>query len=124
MALRWIGASCGVTLFVLLVGADAPVLRAGVFGIIGYMVFSTGRRIRPIPVLLAIATGFILLDPLILNHDLSFQLSFLAVLGLICLVRPLSRLFRFLPRTGAIRESVVLSIAAMIATLPLMIGNF
>lgn len=72
-------AAC-IGIFALVVGLEPPILRASVFGLIGYWVFMTDRRIRPISTLLLIAVLFILMDPPILTGDVSFQLSFLAVL--------------------------------------------
>lgn len=74
--------------------------------------------------LLGIATVFVLIDPRILTDDVSFQLSFLAVLGLICFSDFFTRIFVRLPSVLAIRESVVLTCAATVATIPLMVVDF
>lgn len=63
-------------------------------------------------------------SPYSLNYDISFHLSFLAVLGIFSLSDPLKRVFFFLPEKFAIRESVVLTFSALIFTLPIMLLNF
>lgn len=68
-----------VGFFILLVGLQVPVLRAGVFGLVAYAAFLAKRRVRGFSVLVAVAMVFVFLDPLVLTDDISFHLSFLAV---------------------------------------------
>ncbi len=124
----------GITLYVLLVGADAAVVRAGIMG--GLFVTATylGRRSTAYVSLCASAFVLTLISPLAL-WDVSFQLSFAATLGLILLAPPLERLFdrglaRVLPHdpsTGGLRflnQALVLTLAAQVLTLPLVAYHF
>jgi len=66
----------------------------------------------------------LLFSPLILNYDVSFQLSFLAVLGIVYLSDFFKKVFKFMPEFLAIRESFVMTMSALIMTIPIMIFNF
>jgi predicted membrane metal-binding protein len=83
-----------------------------------------GRQADALALLLFTATILVLINPLTLNYDISFHLSFLAVLGLLYFQDFWRRLCRFLPKTFAIQESFVLTLAAMTPTLPIMIFTF
>lgn len=68
--------------------------------------------------------GFIMVRPTVLLYDAGFQLSSLAVAGLIALCEPLSRGLRYIPRFLALRESLAATLAATIFTLPILVGTF
>lgn len=113
-----------VGFFTLLVGPQVSVLRASVFGLIAYTILLSGKKMRSFPLLLAVATIFVILDPLILNYDVSFHLSFLAVFGLLFFGDFFNRLFSWLPKWFGIRESLAMCLAAMVFTLPIFMVNF
>jgi len=123
-------------LFIIMIGAPASAVRAGIMG--GILLFAqkigrlnnSGRTI--------VFTGAIMLalNPLLLKFDVGFQLSFLAVLGIIYL-KPIfdgwlnKLLFRRLKswiEKGRLRQEVrsiiTMTFAAQIATLPILIYNF
>ncbi len=134
---RWASylALTAVSLYTLLVGADAAVVRAAIMG--SLFIFSRQMMGRPTfaPASLFVAALIMkLFDPFIL-WDIGFQLSFAATLGLMLYVDPLSewtqtrlrslvgseatkQLMRF------ISEGVLVTLAAQILTLPLMVGYF
>jgi len=66
----------------------------------------------------------LLYQPLSLNYDISFQLSFLAVLGIYFTQGFFKRLFFFVPQTFAIQEALVLTFAALVFTVPIMVFQF
>jgi competence protein ComEC len=68
------------------------------------------------------AAGMIFVNPLILRFDVGFQLSFLALVGIVYLSPILNRIFSFLP--DLFKEGFVATIAAQIFTLPILIFNF
>ncbi len=111
-------------LFCVFVGAGAPVVRATIMGLLGLLAIGTGRVTTTR--LSILWTGFLMTagNPLMLWYDASFQLSFLAVIGLAELSTPLKRWFRAVPETLAIRESLTATVAAQIATIPLSILLF
>jgi competence protein ComEC len=81
-------ALAAITLYTLMVGADPAVVRAAVMGGLSVPAALIGRRTIPIHNL-AVAAALMLLGNPFLLWDISFQLSFLACLGLITMVDPL-----------------------------------
>lgn len=123
-----------IAVYSLMVGAGGGILRAALMSsllVIGQQL----RRQTFLPSSLAFATLCLsLLDPNVLL-DIGFQLSFFAVLGLGLFADPLSRLLRrwlgrrFSPATAALlhtalNEPLVVSVAAQLATLPLIVLYF
>lgn len=76
-------AALGIILFVLLVGAPASAVRAGIMGLSAFAAIFVGRLSRGVNMLLFAATLMLLFQPLLLRYDVGFQLSFLATLGII-----------------------------------------
>jgi len=66
----------------------------------------------------------ILYTPLSLNYDISFQLSFLAVLGIYYTQGFFKRIFFCVPQIFAIQEALVLTMSALILTVPIMLFQF
>lgn len=114
----------GIIAFTLFVGAGAPVVRAAIMGILGLLALSTGRL--PAIRLTILWTAFLMLlwKPAFLWDDASFQLSFLAIIGITELSAPLKRLLKRVPETLSLREALVATLAAQIATIPLTITLF
>jgi len=59
-----------------------------------------------------------------LAKDIGFQLSFLAVLGIISFTPFLSHVFTKVPNSWHLREILFMTVAAQIFTLPILIYNF
>ena len=123
-----------IAVYALFVGASPGILRAALMS--GLLVVGSQlNRKTFVPTSLAFATLLLSLgDPNVLL-DIGFQLSFLAVLGLSLFADPLSTRFRLLlenllPVRAAsvlhsfLNEPLVVSIAAQITTLPLIILYF
>ena len=115
--------SC-IVFFTLLVGFQISVLRASVFGLIGYIVLLAWSRVRSFSLLCFIATVFTVINPLILNYDVSFHLSFLAVFWLLFFGNFFNRIFWWLPSWFGFREALTMCLAAMVFTLPILLVNF
>jgi len=122
--LRLLLALIVIGFFTLLVGPQVPVLRASAFGLIAYTILLSGKKMRSFPLLIAVALGFVLYDPPVLNFDVSFHLSFLAVLGLLFFGDFFARVFSFLPKWFGFREALAMCFAAMVFTLPILMVNF
>ena len=110
--------------FVLLTGASAAVVRAGLMGILGLLALQAERQTMPRLSILWTAFAMTLSNPFALWYDPGFQLSFLAIFGISELGKPLMRVLRFAPETLGIRESIATTLAAQIATLPISIFVF
>ncbi|MDD5212846.1 MAG: ComEC/Rec2 family competence protein [Candidatus Gracilibacteria bacterium] len=116
--------SIGVIGFVAIVGDNIAAIRAAIMGLLAYYILVSGRSGNSFVILLISAFIIVLYNPLILNYDISFQLSFLAVLGLIYTKNFFDKIFSFIPKILAIRESFVLTLSAFSFTLPIMIVYF
>ncbi len=118
----------------LLVGATGGILRAALMSSL-LVIGENLKRKTFVPASLAFATLLLsMLDPNVLL-DIGFQLSFCAVLGLGLFADPLSSRFRrlldsALPKNianwmhSALNEPLVVSLAAQISTLPLILLYF
>jgi len=84
---------CAIVFYTLLVGADLPVVRAAIMGIIALPAYQIGRRTIGIHNLTLAGFGMLLVNPFLL-WDISFQLSFLATLALLTLVDPINNWIR------------------------------
>ena len=108
--------------FVIMVGAQASVVRAGAMGMLGLTAQQVGRLARPLPLIVAAAVGMVLVNPFVLLFDAGFQLSFLAVIGLTYLAPDLERFFEWLPKR--LGQVIAETTGAIVLTLPLMMYHF
>ena len=93
-------------------------------GMIGYLVLVSGKKISIVPFLLLTALLFLIREPFTLAFDVSFQLSFIAVWGLIHLHDPISRLLRYVPNTFLLRDALTVILSASLITMPIIFANF
>ena len=82
-----------IVFYTLLVGADLPVVRAAIMGIIALPAYQIGRRTIGIHNLTLAGFGMLMVNPFLL-WNISFQLSFLATLALLTLVDPIDNWIR------------------------------
>ena len=116
-------AVAGVISFIFLVGSPPSAVRAGIMGIILLWAKNRGRLAKEWrPVVIA---GFFMtaLNPTLLVFNIGFQLSFLAVLGIIFFKGFWDRVFKWFP-IKFIRDLLSLSMSAQITTLPVLVYNF
>lgn len=113
-----------ITIFTILVGASAGVVRAAIMGLLGFLALTLGRSYHIGLSLAFAALGMVLFNPKILLHDISFQLSFAAVLGLVYVSPILEKFCQKIPDTFAIRSSLLLTLSAQIAAVPLIVFYF
>jgi competence protein ComEC len=127
-------AAIGIIMYTLLVGANAAVVRAALLGLLTLLGRQFGRRQVGLNSLAFTGAVMAVISPTVL-WDVSFQLSFAATLGIMLYAEPLSNWFinfasRFLPRekveriAGPVGEYFLLTLAAQVTTLPLMIYYF
>ena len=114
----------GIAVFVLFAGASASVVRAGIMGVIVLLAKQVGRASQVGTVMIFTAVLMAVHTPLVLLWDAGFQLSFVATLGLVYLTAPLEKVCWWVPEWLGIRESFVSTLAAIIATLPLILYQF
>ncbi len=113
-----------IIVFTMIVGANPAVVRASIMWVVAYFIISSGRKGDALAILLFTAFLMTLYNPLVLNFDISFHLSFLAVLGLLYTQKFWEKVFYFLPTSFAIRESFVLTLSAFSFTIPIVMFNF
>ena len=118
------GISFGIVLFVIFVGANATVVRAGIMGVVALLARQVGRLSRVANLMALAAVLMTLHNPFVLVWDAGFQLSFLATLGLVYLSPIVREWFTRVPEFIGLRESGISTISAIIATLPLMMYQF
>ncbi len=122
----------GVIVFVIFTGMSASVVRAGIMGIITLVAYQMGRLSRIGNTLAATAVVMTLHNPFVLMWDAGFQLSFISTMGLMYVSPLLENMLRFKTKdipiidVGAVmlRESFLSTMAAIIATLPLILSQF
>lgn len=114
-------ASGGIIFFTLMTGAGATVVRAAIMALLVLLARLTGRTYDVSRALLFAGVIMVTIDPGILLHDPSFQLSFLAALGLLH-VAPLIKPHVWRLKKFPIFEEVVVStIATQTLVLPLLV---
>jgi competence protein ComEC len=112
--------------YVFLVGMPASGVRAGIMVGLLFLAQLISRQSFNLRTLVIAASVMLLFNPLLLKFDLGFQLSFMAVLGII-LTGPvfnkwLDVIFR--DKLGWLQEIVAMTMSAQIFTLPLLISSF
>lgn len=120
--------------YTILVGGQASVVRAALMGVIAMLGGLLGRRQAGANTLAFTAAVMSLFSPYLL-WDVGFQLSFAATLGLVLFAEPLQSAFdawtqRRLPAMVAapvarlVGEYLLLSLAALVLTYPLILYHF
>ena len=116
----WFGA-LGIVSFVIMTGASATAVRAGIMALIVIVGRMIGRQYDLTRALLLAGFLMIIFSPRLLVFDLSFQLSFLATLSLILFPEHLEKYFTWVPKKFKIRELVLATLSAQILVLPILI---
>ncbi|EKD49251.1 MAG: hypothetical protein ACD_63C00208G0001 [uncultured bacterium] len=120
----FIFAICGIVLYTILTGATASVVRSSIMGILVLVALNLGRLSSIRNALVLAALAIVAVNPQVLRLDIGFQLSFLAVIGIVYISPYLVKVFRFLPNVLKFRESIVITLSAQITTLPLVVYDF
>lgn len=114
-------AIAGVALFVVMTGGEATVVRSALMALTVIVAGLLGRTYSAPRALFAAGFLMLLHNPKILVFDPSFQLSFLATLGLIYLMPPIEKFFHFMTTRFQLRGILSQTIATQTAVLPLLI---
>jgi competence protein ComEC len=114
---------CGIVvilLFIVMTGASATAIRAGIMATIMLLGKMTGRNYLAGRALVIAGLLMIAYDPRVLV-DMSFQLSFIATGGVLFITPKVMNWFKFLPMRFKIRETMATTVAATIAVLPILL---
>jgi competence protein ComEC len=113
-----------IILFTILTGASASVIRAAIMGLLLLFANGYGRLYdAKISIVLA-ATLMILINPFVLVFDIGFQLSFLALIGIVYLYPILNMLTKKWPGLANLKETALMTLSAQIFVFPLLIYYF
>ncbi len=113
-----------IVTFVIMTGAPASVVRAGILAGLVLLGHYEGRRINMTILLLLVAVIMLIFGPYALKYDIGFQLSFLAFMGLVYLGPIIARL-KFIRSLPIILKSTFSeTTAAQIMVLPILIFYF
>ncbi len=118
---QFILGSLALIIFLSLTGFQPSVLRAAIMGFAALLGIGLGRKVKQLGSLLIAGVILLLVNPLWI-WNLGFQLSFLATLGLVVTVPPLTERLQWLPPT--IASLIAVPLAATIWTLPLQLFVF
>ncbi|MEK7555624.1 MAG: ComEC/Rec2 family competence protein [Patescibacteria group bacterium] len=112
--------------FVAMTGAEASVVRAAIMGGIILLAKRTNRLYSFRNAIAVAAFLMVLENPKVLSFDIGFQLSFMALLGIVYLQPALQKFFRFSEESGFLswRENLLTTLSAQLAVFPLLILYF
>lgn len=112
----------GIILFAVLTGGGATIVRASIMAILVLVARRYGRVYNITNALFITAFVMVFFNPMILAFDPSFQLSFLATLGLIYLAPHVEQKISFITNQLSLRSILAATIATQLFVLPLLIS--
>ncbi len=115
----------GSSVFVLLTGAQPPAVRAGIMAVILLIGQFTGRPAHAVRVLTVTIIIMLAIHPQLVN-SVSFQLSSLATIGLLCIAQPLSKKLKQ-PKSSVLRYlqgELVVTLSAQVMVAPVLMHTF
>lgn len=115
-----------LAVYIILVGLPASAMRAGLMGFLVLWALKLGRLNKITNSLVLSAAIMLLINPKILRDDVGFQLSFLAIAGLVY-VYPIFEALRQkikLPKLKGVSDALLITLAAQVFTLPILAYNF
>jgi len=113
-----------IILYILMIGAPASAIRAGIMGLLLLTAQHFGRFSTSSRAIVLAATLMLFQNPLILRWDIGFQLSFLATMGMIHLQSVLEDFLKKIPNFFQLRNNLSTTLSAQIFVFPILIYNF
>lgn len=114
-------AATAMVLFALMVGASATVVRATIMALLVILARGTGRMYAVTRALLVAGVVMLIHNPKILVFDTSFQLSFLATVGLIYFSPLIEPRVKWITEKLKLREVVVATVVTQAFVLPFLL---
>lgn len=111
-------------LYIVMVGAPASAVRAGIMAFLLLLAQHMGRLNSAARAIIIAAALMLLLNPLLLKSDVGFQLSFMAVLGIIFIYPILSDFSDRWPNPFKLKDILIMTFAAQLAVWPLLAYHF
>jgi competence protein ComEC len=118
-----------IVLFVLMTGLQSSAIRAAIMGFLALTAKESGRVFSMRNAITFTAVVMALIQPTVIAYDVGFQLSFLSLLGIVCLCDPLKalaqKIFHY-EDAGVLewKESAVTTFSAQLGTMPVLIAVF
>ncbi|KKQ60162.1 MAG: internalization-related competence protein ComEC/Rec2 protein [Parcubacteria group bacterium GW2011_GWE2_38_18] len=115
-----------IIFYIILIGAPVSAIRAGIMSFLLLWSVYLGRISKLQNSLVFAGVIMILINPKILRDDIGFQLSFLALLGVVYCYPLLNYWLdkTKVPKLMGARDLISLTIAAQLTTMPIMANNF
>jgi competence protein ComEC len=112
-----------ITLFVIMTGFQPSAIRAGIMGSIFLIAQYFGRMSSASRAVFFAGAVMLAQNPLLLKLDVGFQLSFLAMLGIIYLLPFFQNWLKFIP-WFQVKSILAMTFSAYFFTLPILIYDF
>jgi len=116
-----LGVLVGVFIYSLLSGFDAPIIRAGIMGMVAFIAQETGRLVSAWRALVYSAALMLLVKPDWVG-DIGFILSFVATASLLVFQKKINLWLKLLP--NFLREGLSTSLAAQVGVAPILFVTF
>ncbi|MFH1671665.1 MAG: ComEC/Rec2 family competence protein [Candidatus Portnoybacteria bacterium] len=113
-----------LVLYIVMIGAPASAVRAGIMAGLLLLAQKFGRLRSADRAVIFAATIMLLINPQLLKSDVGFQLSFLAVLGIIYLKPIFDKRTENWPNPVRLKDILTMTFAAQLSTLPVLIFHF
>ncbi|MBI5369623.1 ComEC/Rec2 family competence protein [Candidatus Uhrbacteria bacterium] len=110
--------------YVLIAGATASIIRAGLMGGLLILQMALRRKAQMLNIFLLTLALMLLANPLLLLNDVGFQLSFVATAALLFISPLWTEPLKMIPTTLGLREAAASSLTAIIFTLPITLWHF
>lgn len=110
-----------VLFYTILTGAQIPVLRAAVMFVLSSLAVVSGRQRDSVWILMITAGLMLLVNPAWIK-ELSFELSFMATLGVVAVAPILLKYLEFLPRF--ISQDLAVTVSAQMLVIPIIAQSF
>ncbi|HDL74820.1 MAG TPA: ComEC family competence protein [bacterium] len=112
-----------IALFIIMIGLQPSAIRAGIMGGLFLLGQYLGRMSISSRAVVFASALMLFQNPLLLKLDIGFQLSFLAILGIICFLYFFEEQLKFIPESNT-RSILAMTFSAYLFTLPVLIYNF
>ncbi len=115
-----------IWIYIILIGFPISGIRAAIMGCVALLAQKLGRQNTSARIIAITAFLMLLQNPLLLFYDISFQLSFLASMGIIYLKPLIDNAIKIVSkeRFKNILDIISVTFAAQIFTLPIIVYNF
>ncbi len=110
--------------YILMIGAPPSAVRAGIMAGLLLLAQKVGRLRNADRAVVIAATAMLAVNPLLLESDVGFQLSFLATLSIIYLKPILDNWTTDWPNPAQLKDILTMTLAAQLGVLPVLVFHF